>query len=39
MAENNFLSFVSDRFKHEYQEGTVNEVELNCAGGKKIRVC
>lgn len=39
MSENNFLSFVSDRFKHEYQEGTATEVEINCAGGKKLLVC
>ena len=38
MENNNFLSFVSNKLKHEYQEGTVSEVEIKCADGKSIWV-
>ena len=32
------VSLVRDEFKHEYQEGTVNEVKINCANNKYILV-
>ena len=38
MSENNFLSFVSKKLKYEYQEGTVSEIQLNCADEKTLQV-
>ena len=38
MTEYNFNSFVSPKFKYEYQEGTVQEVELISANGNTILV-
>ena len=38
MSENHFLSYVSKKLKHEYQEGTVNEIQLNCAKETTLQV-
>jgi len=38
MSEINFESSVSQILKHEYQEGTIDEVQINCAGGKTLMV-
>ena len=34
----NFASILTKTLKHEYQEGTVKEVRLNCARGDKLWV-
>jgi len=38
MNDINFVSSVSKILKCEYQEGTVDEVQINCADGKTLMV-
>jgi len=33
----NYTYLVRDELKYEYQEGTVDEIEIHCANGKNIR--
>ena len=39
MAQRNLGITVSNDLKHEYQEGTVQEIQINCADEKTVMVC
>ena len=39
MSHRNTGITVSNDLKHEYQEGTLQEIQINCANEKKVMVC